>query len=226
MLNRRGFVGAAMSTLVAGAWATGRRAQSRRPPVIDGLGEIHLDYEMSLIDQIRDSGMRGCVVTVGNPALLGASAFDDMRAEVEAYERHVAAHPDRFLTATSAADLDRAARTGVLGLVYYTQNATPLGDDAGRLATLYGLGVRIVQLTYNTRNLLGDGCLERTNAGLSRFGLDVVERMNTLRMLVDLSHCGDATTLDGIAHSRAPAAITHAGCREVFDHPRNKTDAA
>ncbi|OGU06381.1 MAG: hypothetical protein A2W29_10745, partial [Gemmatimonadetes bacterium RBG_16_66_8] len=200
--------------------------QHRGRLVIDGLGEIHLDYEMALIDQIRASGMRGCVVTVGNPALQGASAFDDMRAEVEGYDRHIAAHPDRFLRATSVADVDRAAARGLLGLIYYTQNATPLQDDIERLQALYDLGVRIVQLTYNTRNLLGDGCLERTNAGLSRFGLEVVERMNAMRMLVDLSHCGDATTLDGITLSKAPVAITHAGCKGVFDHPRNKTDEA
>ncbi|MBI2074126.1 MAG: membrane dipeptidase [Gemmatimonadetes bacterium] len=171
--------------------------QTRRL-VIDGLGEIHLDYDMALIDEIRASGMRGCVVTVGNPALHGPEAFDDMRREIEGYDRHVAAHPDR---------LSRAQ------------------DDLERLRTLYHLGVRIVQLTYNTRNLLGDGCLERTNAGLSTFGVQVVERMNQTGMLVDLSHCGEATTLDGIAFSTKPVAITHAGCKAVFDHPRNKTDA-
>jgi membrane dipeptidase len=115
-------------------------------------------------------------------------------------------------------------RQASIGLIYYTQNATPLEDDAGRLEELHRMGVRIVQLTYNTRNLLGDGCLERTDAGLSRFGLEVVEQLNARRMLVDVSHCGEATTLDGIRFSRAPAVVTHAGCRAVYDHPRNKTD--
>ncbi|MBI2535719.1 MAG: membrane dipeptidase [Gemmatimonadetes bacterium] len=174
--------------------------QTRRL-VIDGLGEIHLDYDMALIDEIRASGMRGCVVTVGNPALHGPEAFDDMRREIEGYDRHVAAHPDRLSRAVSVVDLDRAAAGGTIGLIYYTQNATPIQDDLERLRTLYHLGVRIVQLTYNTRNLLGDGCLERTNAGLSTFGVQVVERMNQTGMLVDLSHCGEATTLEA---SRSP----------------------
>jgi membrane dipeptidase len=110
-------------------------------------------------------------------------------------------------------------------MIYYTQNATPIGDDAGRLQKLYDLGVRSVQLTYNTRNLLGDGCLERQNSGLSKFGVEVVERMNGIKMLVDLSHCGEATTLDGIATSKAPVSVSHSGCKALYDHPRNKTDA-
>lgn len=197
------------------------------PPriVIDGLGEVHLDYPATLIDAMQASGMRGCVVTVGNPALQGPSAFDDMKQEVQGYDRHVAANSERFLTARSVADLDRARDTGRIGLVYYTQNATPLGDDSARLTELHTLGVRIVQLTYNTRNLLGDGCLERTDSPLSRFGVEVVERMNAMGMLVDASHCGEATTRDAIEVSAKPIAITHSACKALFEHPRNKTDA-
>lgn len=225
-IGRREFVAA-----VAGGFALSLRPgaatsrQQQRRLVIDGLGEIHLDYEMALIDQIRASGMRGCVVTVGNPALQGPEAFDDMKGEIEGYDRHVATHPDRFLRATSLADLDRAAASERIGLVYYTQNATPIQDKVERLQTLHDLGVRIVQLTYNTRNLVGDGCLERTNVGLSRFGVEVVERLNALNVLVDASHCGEATTLDAIEFSNQPVAITHAGCQAVFEHPRNKSDA-
>ncbi len=225
-MNRRHFVGALSG---AAALTLVRRPVQAQPGpariVIDGLGEVHLDYPSALIDEMRASGMRGCVVTVGNPALQGATAFDDMKAEVEAYDRHVAANGERFMTARSVADLDRARETGRIGLVYYTQNATPLGDDSARLTDLKALGVRIVQLTYNTRNLLGDGCLERTDAPLSRFGVEVVERMNAMGMLVDASHCGEATTRDAIETSAKPIAITHSACKALFDHPRNKTDA-
>lgn len=228
-MHRREFVGTVGQGLAASMvpWDTiSAAALQTRRLVIDGLGEIHLEYDMALIDQIRASGMRGCVVTVGNPALHGPDAFDDMRREIESYDRHVAVHVDRLSRAVSVGDLDGAAARGTIGLIYYTQNATPIQDDLERLGRLYDLGVRIVQLTYNTRNLLGDGCLERTNAGLSTFGIQVVERMNQMGLLVDLSHCGEATTLDGIAFSTKPVAITHAGCKAVFDHPRNKTDAA
>lgn len=217
----------AVLALLAGAawpWRALESAEAPRTPVIDALGEIHVHYPLALLDEIRASGLRGCVVTVGNPALQGASAFEDMAGEIDAYDRHVAAHPERLRRALSVADIDRAAADGAIALVYYTQNATPLEDDVSRLDRLHARGVRIVQLTYNARNLLGDGCLERTNAGLSRFGLEVVEGLNARRMLVDVSHCGEATTLAAIRHSKAPVAITHAGCKAVFDHPRNKSD--
>jgi membrane dipeptidase len=213
----------------AGAYAfsqrNGQAQQQTRRLIIDGLGEIHLDYDAALLDEMLASGMRGCAITVGNPALHGATAFDDMKNEIEAYDRHLAANSTRLTRATTAADLDRAAETGKIGLIYYIQNATPIQDEIEKLNALYGLGVRIVQLTYNTRNLLGDGCLERTNAGLSKFGLEVVARMNKMKMLVDVSHCGEATALDAITHSAAPVAITHAGCSLVYQHPRNKSDA-
>ncbi|MEW5915665.1 MAG: membrane dipeptidase [Gemmatimonadota bacterium] len=224
MLGRRDFV-AGLSAVAFARVAGLPRSQPTRPPVIDGLGEIHLDYSPALLDEIRGSGMRACVVTVGNPALQGASAFDDMRAEIAGYDAHIAAMRGRLSKATTIRDVDRAAAEGTIGLVYYTQNATPIGDDVARLDELYTLGVRIVQLTYNTRNLLGDGCLERTNTGLSHFGLAVLEGMKARRMLVDVSHSGEATSLDAVMHAGTPVAITHAGCKAVFDHPRNKSDA-
>ena len=219
MFDRRDFLTTALGTLIL-------PQERKRAPIIDGLGEIHATYDDALLDEIRASGLRGCVVTVGNPALQGADAFDDMRKEIAEYDQLIAARPARLSKAVNAADIDRAAAQQTIGLVYYTQNATPLEDKVERLRTLYDLGVRIVQLTYNTRNLLGDGCLERTNAGLSKFGFEVVARMNELRMLVDVSHSGAATTLDAIRHSPAPVAITHAGCQAVYQHPRNKSDAA
>ncbi len=202
-------------------------AQASRTPVIDGLGEIRLDYPPSLLDEIRASGTRGCVVTVGDPGRRDtAAALESLEREVADYDAHIGRMSGRLAKAVNTPELERAAERGEIALVYYTQNATPIGADAQRLDHLYRLGVRIVQLTYNSRNLLGDGCLERTNAGLSNFGLEVVARMNAMRLLVDVSHCGEATTMDAIQHSKSPVAVTHAGCRAVHDHPRNKTDAA
>ncbi len=232
MLSRRAFLrtaglagtGLMLDSKGAAAWKPVGPGQAA--PIIDGLGEVRIEYDRELVAAIRDSGMRACVVTVGNPGLHDASTFDDMAAEVYAYDAHIARHPDLLTRAVDTTGITRAVRDNTIGLLYYTQNATPLQSDVEALVRLRALGVRIVQLTYNTRNLLGDGCLERTNAGLSNFGIDVVSRMNELGMLVDVSHCGEATTLDGITHSSRPVAITHAGCRVVYDHPRNKTDAA
>ncbi len=231
-MDRRHFLRATAALPLAGALPTALPVQQplslrqERPVSIDGLGEIRLDYEPALLDEIIGSGMRSCVVTVGNPGLYGSDAFPDMAAEIAQYEAHIDAHPSRLMRVRSVADIDRAVESGRLGLVYYPQNATPLERDPARVDTLWEMGVRILQLTYNHRNLLGDGSSERTNAGLSEYGIEVVEAMNARGMLVDVSHSGEQTTLDAIRFSAAPVAITHAGCKAVFDHPRNKTDEA
>jgi membrane dipeptidase len=201
------------------AGGSGRDARQERPVAIDGLGEIRLDYGPALLDQILASGLRCCAVTAGNPGLYGSDAFHDLVAEIAAYEAHIDLNRDRLSRVRTVADMDRAIRDSTLGLIYYPQNATPLERNPERLVVLWGLGVRILQLTYNHRNLLGDGSSEATDAGLSEYGLEVVARMNELGMLVDVS-------LDAIRASRSPVAITHAGCRAVYDHPRNKTDEA
>jgi membrane dipeptidase len=223
---RRHFLQAAMAGLVASAGRIRAAAPTARqgPVVIDGLGEIHLDYPMTLIDEILGSGMTAVHVTLGNPALAGVEAFEDALGELARVERHIDQHRDRFLKATRVADIDRARAEGRLALLFGFQNATPLLDRVDRIDLFHGLGLRCLQLTYNARNLLGDGCMERTDAGLSHFGFEVVERMNALGILVDLSHCGPATTDDGIAHSRRPVFVSHSGCKAVFDHPRGKSD--
>lgn len=221
--NRRAVLSGLAALAVAPA-APGQDSRREAPASIDGMGELHPDYDPSLIDEMLASGLRGIVVTVGNPALQGASAFDDMKSEAAATEAHIAREPMRLLKVLRAADFAEARRTNRLGVLRYTQNATPIGDDAGRLKDLKALGILGVQLTYNTRNLVGDGCLERTNSGLSTFGLDVVAAMNDLGMFIDASHTGEASTNDAITFSKKPVAINHAGCRSVFDHARNKSD--
>jgi membrane dipeptidase len=100
-----------------------------------------------------------------------------------------------------------------------------VGDQLPRIELFRNLGVRIMQLSYNDRSLFGDGCLEPANGGLSFLGKDAISEMNRLGVGVDLSHCGQRTTADGIRVSSKPVLITHAGCNAVHAHPRNKDDA-
>ncbi len=121
-------------------------------------------------------------------------------------------------------DIDRAKEEGRTGIIFGFQNTSPIEDDLSRLAIFKELGVRIIQLTYMERNYVGDGCLERTDCGLSRFGLEVIEEMNRLGLLIDLSHVGYRTVMEAIEASKKPVAFTHANPRSLCDHPRNKTD--
>jgi len=97
-------------------------------------------------------------------------------------------------------------------------------DDLDRLTALHQLGIRLIQPTYNRRNLLGDGCMEPADAGLSRSGLECVERMNQLGISIDLSHCGRHAAADAIAVSKRPVSFTHTGCYAIAPHPRHRTD--
>jgi membrane dipeptidase len=151
-------------------------------------------------------------------------AFPQTVDQIGFWDREVNKHPDALVKVRAVADIKAAKSSGRLGLIYGFQDTLMLGDEIGRLDTFYELGVRIIQLTYNGRNLVGDGCLEPGNAGLSRLGKRLVERMNEMGVLVDLSHCGRRTTTEGIEVSKKPVAITHAGCAAVADLPRNKTD--
>ncbi|MFP4250972.1 MAG: dipeptidase, partial [Armatimonadota bacterium] len=92
------------------------------------------------------------------------------------------------------------------------------------LEMFHRFGYRVMHLTYNRRNFVGDGCTESSDAGLSDFGFQVVEMMNKLGIMIDTPHSGVQTTLDACEASVAPVAATHTVCRALHDHPRGKTD--
>jgi membrane dipeptidase len=175
------------------------------------------------IADVRASGVTAVNVTV-NEVGNAPGRFEKTIAIIARVEHELTAHPDVFLKALSSKDLTEAKSSRRLGLIYGFQDTSMLEGDLTRLATFYDLGVRISQPTYNRRNLMGDGCLEAADGGLSRLGRDLIAEMNRLHMLLDLSHAGPRTISDGIAASTAPMAITHTGCRALVDVPRNTYD--
>ncbi len=123
-----------------------------------------------------------------------------------------------------AADIEQSHRDRKHGLILDFQNTTPFGDDIGRVDYFYSLGVRMVQLTYNLRNLVGDGCTEAYQGGLSHFGREVVRRLNEMRILVDVSHCSEQVGWDALKVSTAPIVISHSSSKAVCHHDRGKSD--
>ncbi|MDE2783685.1 MAG: membrane dipeptidase [Gemmatimonadota bacterium] len=150
--------------------------------------------------------------------------FESSVADIARWNRIIRAHPEALLKVWAASDIERAARDGKVGMIQGFQNAAMMGDDAGRVGVFAGLGVKIIQLTYNVANQIGHGSMVPENGGLTEFGRDVVAELNATKTLVDLSHSGEQTCLDAIEASTEPIAITHTGCRAVTDLPRNKTD--
>jgi len=104
------------------------------------------------------------------------------------------------------------------------QDTSELEGDASRITVLKNLGIGVVQLTYNKRNLCGDGCLEPENAGLSDFGREVIAGINDQHLLLDLSHGGQRTISEAARYSKAPPAITHTACRALVNNQRNLYD--
>lgn len=194
--------------------------------VIDFLGSPgYFNYpenpplDPTMVDNARTSGITAMNVTVSS-----GDTTSTLR-RMAPWFANVEQWPDTFRLVRSVAQLREAKESRRVGVVLGFQDTTPYEGDLSRIGMFHDLGVRVVQLTYNVRNLVGDGCLEPGNAGLSAYGHQVVERLNELGSIVDLSHCGQRTTAEGIRASSAPVGITHTGCTAVAPHPRSKDDA-
>lgn len=138
--------------------------------------------------------------------------------EIERSQRH----PIRIVRCVD--DIEVAKAQGQLAVVLHFQGADPIEDRLDYLDVFQASGVRVMQLTYNARNRLGDGCFEPSDAGLSKFGRKVIARMEHLSMVVDLAHAGACTALDAAAVASRPVVVTHANARRLFDTPRNLPD--
>ena len=186
--------------------------------VIDGI-VITRNWNADSDEALTKSGYTGFYASLDSGSLKRALQ------SLNEWHFRIKDNPDRFILATSADDFVRAKKDKKCAVLMGFQNTTPLEKSLDNMDILYQAGTRWMQLTYNQRNLVGDGCTERTNAGLSDYGLEVVERMNELGIIVDLSHCGKATTDDGIPISKYPVSINHSMCEALHkDHPRAKTD--
>lgn len=177
-----------------------------------------------VIDDARASGLTAVNITIGH--VFGPNEpFEQTVREIAHWDAVVRRHPADLLKVLTAEDILRANREGRIGIIYGFQNTTMLGEDASRADVFANLGVRIVQLTYNPANAVGDGSMAPENRGLTPFGREVVERLNANRVMIDLSHSGEKTCLEATRASKQPISINHTGCRALTDLPRNKTDA-
>jgi membrane dipeptidase len=152
--------------------------------------------------------------------------YDDGIRFFAEWNGFLAAYSDWFTRVDDASDFARAKSSNKLGVMITFQNSQHFRRPED-VNTFWSLGQRISQLTYNMNNGIGSGFLEQRDGGLSIFGQSIVERMNQVGMVVDLSHCGDQTTMDGIAASKRPVIFTHANCRALAPNlTRLKTDEA
>ncbi len=181
------------------------------------------DARRAYLDLWKRSGVTVACGTYSGSARLSESFAQASRRIAQAYA-YVDAVDGQLMLVRKAADIERAHRERKYGILFDFQNTTPYGDDLDRINHFHNLGVRMVQLTYNLRNLVGDGCTEAHQGGLSYFGREVVRRLNELKTLVDVSHCSEQVGWDALKASTAPIVISHSSSKAVCYHDRGKTD--
>ena len=239
--SRRGVLAGAAAALPMSA-LVGGSAAGERPIVINALGGIenpnlalgrpqgapadtsNPDVDDRSVRDARASGLTAVNITLGYVA--GPDdPYDYTLGTIRIWDEILRHRAQELMRVDTAADILRARDSGKIGIIYGFQNAAQVGDKLERIETFKRLGVRVIQLTYNPENQIGDGSMAPQNRGLTPFGREVVERLNANRIMVDLSHSGEHTCLDAIKASRQPISINHTGCRALCDLPRNKTDA-
>lgn len=185
--------------------------------VVDGL--VVANFGRAIFEDMRRGGLSAANCT--------CSIWEGFRATMDNVARWKGwfrEHSDLITQVTTSADIARAKREGKTGIILGWQNLTGIEDQIGYLQLFKELGVGIMQIAYNTQNLVGTGCYESRDGGLSDFGHEVIAEMNRLGILCDLSHVGAKTSEDVIKASKKPVAYTHCLPGALKAHPRNKSD--
>ncbi|PXX42736.1 dipeptidase [Aquitalea magnusonii] len=184
--------------------------------VIDGL--IIAKWSREVFDDMRRGGLSAanCTVSVWE-------GFQDTVANIAEMKKQIRDYSDILTLVRTTEDVRRAKAEGKTGIILGFQNAHAFEDNLGYIEAFADMGVRVVQLCYNTQNLVGTGCYER-DGGLSGFGREVINEMNRVGIMVDLSHVGGNTSREAILESKKPVCYSHCLPSGLKEHPRNKSD--
>lgn len=185
--------------------------------VIDGL--IIAKWDRSIFEDMKKGGLAAasCTVSVWE-------GFQETVNNIADMKKLVRDNAELVTLVRSTADIRQAKKDGKTGIILSFQNAHAIEDHLGNIEAFADMGVRIVQLCYNTQNLVGTGCYER-DGGLSGYGREVIEEMNRCGVIVDLSHVGAHTSEEAILASKKPVCYSHCLPSGLKEHPRNKSDA-
>jgi membrane dipeptidase len=177
------------------------------------------DFDESMDDR-RKNGVTFTSVTIASDEL----TIEGPVRWLAAARNHILARPERYVLADSVADIRRAGREGKSAINFHFQGTNSLLGDLDMVSAYRRLGIGHMLLAYNSRNLVGDGCHEDSDVGLSRFGKALVAEMNRVRMMVDVTHTGYRTSMEAIELSSAPVVFTHSNAKAIWGHQRNITD--
>ncbi|WEK57873.1 MAG: membrane dipeptidase [Candidatus Brevundimonas phytovorans] len=233
--HRRAFLAAsAAATLAPGAVRaqaapTGDDAIARlyrSAMVIDGnlVGPFDdaAPLDRATAEQVLGSGLTAFKMTIGG----SVGTYDAVNTDIAAFDKAIALSPDVYMKIRTADDLLAAKRAQRVGVIYSFEDAGMLDGKPANIDHFSALGVRVMQLSYNTVSPFASGVMApQPSAGLTALGHEAVARINACGVTLDLSHADERSSLEALAASTRPAAITHAGCYSAYAHPRNKSDA-
>ena len=185
--------------------------------VIDGLNISK--WSRAVFEDMRKAGLSAanCTCSVWEN-------FQETMDNIAAWKRMLRENQDLITPVRTTADILRAKEEGKTGIILGFQNVSAFEDRLGYIQLFKELGVGIVQMAYNTQNLVGTGCYESRDGGLSDFGREVVAEMNRVGIMCDLSHVGSKTSEEVILASRKPVCYSHCLPSGLREHPRNKAD--
>lgn len=186
--------------------------------MIDGLQ--YSNWSPELFRQMQEGGLSAVHATIAYH-----ETARETLSRIGEWNRRFEAFPELIRPVRQASDIRLAHQEGRVGIFFGFQNCSPIEDDIDLVEIYRQLGVFIMQLTYNNQSLLASGCYESEDNGISRFGRQVIEEMNRVGMIIDMSHSAERSTLEAIELSTRPVIISHANPTSFHAAKRNKSDA-
>jgi membrane dipeptidase len=171
--------------------------------LIDGLE--YCNWNRDLFENAHQAG-----ITAIHATLVYWENTEESFAKIKYWNDLFKEHKDIITHAKKTEDIFQAKKNNKLAIIFGFQNSAPIANDIFLVEKFFKEGLRFMQLTYNNQTPLAGGCFEPKDSGVSRFGKAVIEEMNRLGMIVDLSHAGKQTCIDAIDFSSKPVAISHA----------------
>ena len=182
--------------------------------------EAKPDIRVKHLSRMKDAGHDVLSLTLGGDRTSLSQAVHKIAREREYFQTH----SDDFVLVENVTDIKRAKQENKLAIVFHFQGTNPIESNVQMAEVYYRLGIRHMLMAYNLRNPVGDGCKERMDSGLSHLGVNLVQEMNRVGMVVDCSHTGYNTTMDVMDVSTAPVVFSHSNPKALNDHPRNILD--
>lgn len=194
--------------------------------IIDGLGgglihpEPPADQGKPYLDRLMESNIRAANVTL----IAHASDMEAALEQMFHYFNLFQVAGDRVVLVKTVDDIERAAKEKKVGIIFGFQSPTPVDTKFYRWTILHQLGLRVCQIAYMEPNIMADGCLEPRNGPLTYYGIQAVNEMNRLGIVVDLSHAGERSSLEAIEKSKKPCIFSHSNAKAITPSARNLTD--